>query len=58
MVEDASETEEERSQIIANESANGILKEATIQMSAREILDSCRGNASALTIPIKTRIKK
>lgn len=43
-MEDASDTEEEKSQLSSSDSSTSQLKEANIKMSAREVLDSCRGN--------------
>jgi hypothetical protein len=54
MGEDASDTEEEKFQSNSSDSnsSSNQLKEANINMSAREVLDSCRGkekeNARAL----------
>ncbi|XP_032793407.2 lysine-specific demethylase 6A [Daphnia magna] len=43
IMEDASDTEEEKSQLSSSDSSTSQLKEANIKMSAREVLDSCRG---------------
>jgi hypothetical protein len=45
MGEDASDTEEEKFQSNSSDSnsSSNQLKEANINMSAREVLDSCRG---------------
>jgi hypothetical protein len=43
-MEDASDTEEEKFQCNSSDSnSSSQLKEANINMSAREVLDSCRG---------------
>ena len=42
IMEDASDTEEEKFQY-SDSNSSGQLKEANINMSAREVLDSCRG---------------
>jgi hypothetical protein len=45
IMEDASDTEEEKFQCNSSDSnsSSSQLKEANINMSAREVLDSCRG---------------
>jgi len=43
MMEDPSDTEEERAALDSVTSSGDSLKEANIKMTAREILDTCRG---------------
>ena len=43
MMEDPSDTEEERAALDSFSSSGDSLKEANIKMNARELLDTCRG---------------
>ena len=57
MMEDPSDTEEERAALDSFSSSGDSLKEANIKMNAREILDTCRGTY-ALTYQLYLSISR
>jgi hypothetical protein len=46
MMEEPSDTEEERAALDSVSSSGDSLKEANIKMTAREVLDTCRGTST------------